>query len=712
MIELSRRSIAAFAVMVLAHVSTSVGREVPFPSASPAEVGMSAEALELLGERVQGFVEKEAVVGAELHVIKDRKTVFRSAFGWADRDEKRAMETDAIFCVRSMTKPLVGTAIQMLIDDNKLTLKQQVAEILKEFDKPDLKDITIEHLLTHRSGLPMTAIRKPLSEYATLRDVAADAAKVGIDFEPGTSFQYSDAGADTLGAIVAAVTGQQAEDFIRDRILKPTGMDETITLLRQDPRRMRIPSAYSGGTGNWQRHWKSSGPPIFPIFLTSQSLYSTTTDYARFMALWMDGGNIGVRRLISKEAWSRALAKGSAMRGYPAGFDELALSYGHQWMVYHDKDSHEPIVFGHNGSDGTYAWAWPKQDLMVLFFTQSRGTETGIELESVIQRLLIKPDVEGYRRDMAAITTAEQSFERYQGLYWDEDVEDAYYVFSIEEDKLIMERPGRGRAVAAPTKEKGKFKIGRSLTFEFEDASDPAPAVLMTTRARKERQVRQKLNGNLPTIDNVISQVASAHGIDALKNSGVIMRSGTIKMGPLGMGGKIQQWFDGRNSRTEMTIGPRKILMIQNGDEVVATGISGSVERMEGIARHQEVLGHPAIEYGGWRRGYAQLDVLKRLKDKKTLLVRATAAKLPGATLIVDTESGLVVGAKRIHFVPGMGYVGLETRYQDFREVGGITLPFKIESKHSNAMIGKVVVSFDNSESGLETADLFELPDE
>ena len=61
-------------------------------------------------------------------------------------------------------------------------------------------------------------------------------------------------------------------------------------------------------------------------------------------------------------------------------------------------------------SDGTHAWAWPQQDLIVLFFTQSRGTLAGVELESVIDRLLIKGDVEGYRRDMRAKEAARKSF--------------------------------------------------------------------------------------------------------------------------------------------------------------------------------------------------------------------------------------------------------------------------------------------------------------
>ncbi len=705
-----RRSITGLMALILASFCLHSHADDAFPLASPAEVGVSAEALAAINDHVKQLVEKEIVVGAEVHIIKDRRTVFRHAYGWADLQAPRALETDSIYCVRSMTKPLVGTAIQMLVDDGKLSLDKRVAEMLPAFDKPDLRSITVEHLLMHTSGLPMTAIQKPLSEYRLLQDVAAEAAQVGIDFQPGTSFQYSDSGSDTLGAIVAAVSGQKAEDFIRDRILQPLGMEDAITLLRSDTERNRIPSAYSGGTGNWQRHWKPTNQPIFPIFLTSQSLYCTTTDYARFMTLWMDGGSAGGRRLVSKNAASRALTPGWPIRGYPKGFAGLELSYGQQWMVYHRTDSKAPIVFGHNGSDGTHAWAWPERDLIVLFFTQSRGTRAGLELEATLDQLLIRNDVDGYRRDKLAIESAKQSFQQYEGIYWDEDVADAYYVVLVEKDKLVMERPGRLRAVAEPTKEKGKFKIGRSLRLEFEDQANSSAAMLMTTSTRTERQLRHAPDDTLPAVDEVISRVKTAHGIDNLAHAGVIKRSGTIRMGPLRIQGIIDHWTSGRNSRTEIKIGPKTVVVVSNGDEVAATGTSGAIDRMEGIARQQEILGHPAIEYGGWRRGYEQLDVLKHIESENLLMVRAVTPNVPGATLYVDTDTNRVKGAKRIQFVPGMGFVGVQIKYSDFRDVGGVILPFNIESQHAHPLVGKVVVTFDESESGIGESDLFDLP--
>ena len=73
----------------------------------------------------------------------------------------------------------------------------------------------------------------------------------------------------------------------------------------------------------------------------------------------------------------------------PTGFAGLRSSYG-QLMHLYEKDD-EVMVFGHSGSDGTYAWAWPDQDLMVLYFTQSRGSSTMTRMEAVLDSLLARP---------------------------------------------------------------------------------------------------------------------------------------------------------------------------------------------------------------------------------------------------------------------------------------------------------------------------------
>ncbi len=159
------------------------------------------------------------VVGAELLVIKDRHTVLHDAFGWRDREAGIPMETDTLFNIRSMTKPITGAAIQLLVDDGILALDDRVSTYLPGFDTDPSGQITIEQLLTHTSGLPLSIVTEA-REYDSLREMADAIGEGGPQFEPGSKFWYSDAGADVLGAIVEQASGSSLEG-IRDRAGAP-----------------------------------------------------------------------------------------------------------------------------------------------------------------------------------------------------------------------------------------------------------------------------------------------------------------------------------------------------------------------------------------------------------------------------------------------------------------------------------------------------------
>jgi CubicO group peptidase (beta-lactamase class C family)/formylglycine-generating enzyme required for sulfatase activity len=392
---------------------------ITFPYAKPESVGILSEALEQLSDTVRGYFEKDMIVGAELVVIKNRQIVLHEAIGWQDREEQAPMERNTLFNIRSMTKPVVGTAIQMLIDEGKLALDDRAAEYLPAFDNEQSGDITIEQLLTHRSGLPYSLatgddLATKYWEYASIQEIAQQAGEHGPDSEPGTTFFYSDVGADTLGAILEEVSGVTIDTFLEERILGPLSMTDTITLIEEpDPRTSRIASAYDGIPGAWERYWSPNDEPIYRFAMGSQSLYSTPIDYARFLTLWMDGGTVGQARLLSPQAVERALAPTSLM-GPSINFPGLWTYYGQMWTVYvpaDEPDRIEPVVFGHSGVDGTWAWAWPDQDLMILYFTQSRGQSTGLRLEREIDRLLIHPRAE------AEATEVPEEFEPYLGPY-------------------------------------------------------------------------------------------------------------------------------------------------------------------------------------------------------------------------------------------------------------------------------------------------------
>jgi len=371
-----------------------------FTYASPESQSLSNETLAKLAETVRGYLDEEMIVGAEFVVIKNRNIVLHEVVGWKDRENKVPMEKNSLFNIRSMTKPVTGAAVQILINEGRLHLDTKAAEYIPGFDNEYSQNITVEQLLSHMSGLPLSIIASA-DEYETLFSLANATGVIGPEFEPGSKFWYSDAGTEVLGAMVEAETGYSLDAFVTERILEPLEMNDAFyyhSATLNDSRRERIPVLYVGGVGEWVRAW-SPDEPLYPFAFGSQGLYCTPVDYARFIAMWMDDGLVGSSQLLSPEAMSRTLTPVTKMSSlgsdmpYPTGFYELEAYYGQMAILFSDSATGEPEVIGHSGSDGTYAWAWPEQDLMILYFTQSRGSTSGIKLESMIDELLIHPEL-------------------------------------------------------------------------------------------------------------------------------------------------------------------------------------------------------------------------------------------------------------------------------------------------------------------------------
>ena len=389
-------SIALALVLLAFQEAKPAAATSAFPEVAPAEVGLDPAALARLGAKVQAFVDEQEIVGAEVVVVAKKRTAYRATFGWEDPEKKVALPPHGIFCVRSMTKPVCGTAIQLLVDREELALDDKIAQYFHSFDHDDAAQITVRQLLMHTGGLPFTQfLRRPFGDAKDLLEVADVAGEFGPKTTPGELFIYSDDGADTLGALVERLSGQKLDRFLAAELFEPLGMKDTIGVLKgDDPRLPRVHSAYVGGTENWKRYWAPGQPPIFKFLFASQSLYASIDDYARFLALWMDGGEAAGKRILSKEAVARALAPGSPMLGYPCGFRGWKLRYGQFWMVYVDpkREAGKQVVgFGHNGSDGTFAYAFPELDLMVFYFTQSRQQRTGETFERTLQEELLAP---------------------------------------------------------------------------------------------------------------------------------------------------------------------------------------------------------------------------------------------------------------------------------------------------------------------------------
>jgi CubicO group peptidase (beta-lactamase class C family) len=329
-----------------------------------------------LSQQIKTWFAAGDMVGAEWVVIKGKKIVMHEVVGWKNREKKVAMERNTIFRIRSMTKPFVGTAILMLLEEGKLKLEHKAARYLASYNNEKSKEITIGQLITMTAGFTQGSYPRALIFCKNLGQAVDAVAAQGPPLPVGGQWKYSDKCSATLAAIVAQVTGKPAEAFIRKRILHPLGLASTFCNLKEkDPRRKRVSCTYRWSGGPFVKYWDSSQPQVLKFFRGSGGIYSSPLDYARFLLFWRHKGVWQGRRLL------RAATVAKALTPTP-----LYSHYAMHWQIFSEAADHQLPVFGHGGSDGTLAVMIPQKDLMVLYFTQSRGGAT----VSRMRRLILK----------------------------------------------------------------------------------------------------------------------------------------------------------------------------------------------------------------------------------------------------------------------------------------------------------------------------------
>jgi CubicO group peptidase (beta-lactamase class C family) len=372
-------------VLVPSAAARAQTRNEPFPRATPEDVGMSSARLRTAMDSVRSWSRQERILGGTVLVIRHGKLVFHEAAGFSDRERGLPLRTDHVVSMRSMTKPLVGAAALMLMEEGKFRLTDRVSRYLPSFDNDRSREITIFQLLTHTSGITGEIYNDQDgtgTPYTSLRQAVDSVGGKGPSLPPGTQYSYSDPGTSTLGAVIAQVSGMPAEDFIRRRILEPLGMtDSRLVLPMDDPLRPRVAATYHREAGRWVRYWDNTQPLVVPFFRASGGLWATSLDYARFMAMMLGHGRFDGAKLLDSASVNLAVQPHTAYVYKPEELKDRDRFYGLHWSVYSDR--YHPVaapftsgIFEHAGSDGTLAWADPSRDLILIYVTQSRGQNT------------------------------------------------------------------------------------------------------------------------------------------------------------------------------------------------------------------------------------------------------------------------------------------------------------------------------------------------
>jgi CubicO group peptidase (beta-lactamase class C family) len=180
------------------------------------------------------FVDSHSLAGAVTLVATKDKVLSLETVGYEDIAAGKPMKADSVFWIASMSKPITGTALMLLVDEGKVNVDEVVEKYLPEFRgqmmvayqddstkllKRPKHPITVKNVLSHTSGLPFqSSVEHPTLDGLPLREAVLSYALTPLQFEPDSKYQYSNAGINTAGRIIEVVSGMSYEQFLEERL--------------------------------------------------------------------------------------------------------------------------------------------------------------------------------------------------------------------------------------------------------------------------------------------------------------------------------------------------------------------------------------------------------------------------------------------------------------------------------------------------------------
>jgi CubicO group peptidase (beta-lactamase class C family) len=398
--------------------------------------------------------------GATVIVVKDGKTLFRKAYGLADLEHKLPLAPDTVMRIGSLTKQFTSTGILMLVEEGKIKLDDDITVYLPDYPTRG-KKITIEHLLTHTSGIVSytgkPGYRSSMANDLTVQQMIDSFKNDPLDFEPGSRYQYNNSGYFLLGAIIEKVSGKPYYKFVEERIFVPLGMNNTAYEGHERSKAGRA-LGYTGGPQGFAPSARLSMTQPY----AAGSLVSTVDDLARWDAAVSSG------KLLKSASWQRAFTSYTLASGAPT-------NYGYGWELGNFRE--RPMI-GHSGGIpgfNAYALRVPAEKLYVAVISNANSS-----LMSA-----------GDAAFQAAAIAVGKPFPAYKEVKLDAKLLDAYAgVYRVagsdtrtvrrDGERLVMQRAGRPPQTVQAFSETGFFMPDSLTWFEFKrDATGKATQMVV-----------------------------------------------------------------------------------------------------------------------------------------------------------------------------------------------------------------------------------------
>ncbi len=396
-----------------------------FPHVVPEEVGLSSERLQRIDEVFGSYAEEGRMGGVVGMVLRHGKLAYTGSWGMRDVAAGDPVEADDIYRIYSMTKPITSVAVMMLYEEGRFFLSDPVGRYLPELanlpvaqlseaSSPDdipteraRRPITIQDLLRHTSGLTYGIFsnsvvdqlyqRGGVMAQPTLADMLTEMGKIPLMYQPGTVWQYSLA-TDVLGRLVEVVSGQSFDDFLRERIFEPLGMDDTgFHVPASDHDRFARIYGHQGAERTLTLG-DTIGFTRPPTNLSGGGgLVSTAHDYSRFAQMLLNGGELDGARILGRKT-IELMTMDHLPEGVPTGFLSPGWGFGLGFTVKNEAGTDGmPGSVGNFywfGAAGTSFWVDPEEDLVGIFMIQIRPNRDVITFRQQFKRLVYQALIE------------------------------------------------------------------------------------------------------------------------------------------------------------------------------------------------------------------------------------------------------------------------------------------------------------------------------
>ena len=397
--------IKALSILLLVITFSSSSINAQIEKFSPVEVGMSLTSLNKATQRLQEHIDEGDIAGVVAAVSRDGKVVYFESLGLMDIASDKPMQKDTLFRTYSMTRQVTTIAALILYDQGKFEMNDPIQLYLPEFKdqtvllssdsldisevKPRVGDITIQHLITHTSGLGGRGSRlyrenKVRDKSISLDQMVSNAAGIPLFHNPGTEFRYG-IHATILGKLIEVWSGKPLEEFLNEELFSKLGMDSTM-FWASEADRDRLATVYRPVDGKLTPHEIETVPFTERPGLIEGGvgLLSSVEDYLNFSQMILDHGVFEGQRILKKATAEMIYKNAVPETAMPIGYSGYWRGSGWTWGGFNlvlDSDAYDfPVTEGTiwwDGSAGTRYFIDPTQNTIIVIMAQVSPSSGG-----------------------------------------------------------------------------------------------------------------------------------------------------------------------------------------------------------------------------------------------------------------------------------------------------------------------------------------------